>query len=179
MSERVAARGTILETARLRLRRLVPADLDPLGRILDEPEVVRYLGSKETQLAATRQWLEVYDTQGYGMLTAELKATGAYVGRIGFAVQHVDGHDEVEVGWVVAREHWGRGLATEAARALLDYGFRWHRFPRIISLIDPANAASIAVARKIGETHERDVAMFGKPVIHVFVIQAEVHASTA
>lgn len=183
-----AARAPVLETERLCLRRLVPEDVEALGRILDDPEVMRYFGSKENQLAAARKWMDLYETQGFGMLAAEAKlcdppdpesgavpsgrslSPGAFVGRVGFAVQRVAGRDEVELGWLVAREHWGQGLATEAAGALVDYGFRRFGFPRIISLIDPENAASIAVARKLGQTYVRDVAMFGKPVIRVYSI---------
>lgn len=160
---------TVLETARLRLRRLVPEDLEALGRILDDPEVMRYFGTKAAQLAATERGMACYDAQGFGMLAPELKHAGATgsgtcIGRIGFIVQRVEERDEVELGWLLAREHWNQGLATEAARALMDYGFQWHRFPRIISLIDPANAASLAVARKLGATYDRDVCMFGKTV---------------
>lgn len=160
--------NTVLETERLRLRRLVPEDLEALGRILDDPDVMRYFGTKARQLEVTRECMAHYDVQGFGMLAAEYKATGACIGRVGFIRQHVEGADEVEIGWLVAREQWGKGLATEAARALIDYGFTWLGLPRLISLIDPENAASLAVARKLGAICERDVAMFEKPVIHLY-----------
>ena len=161
---------TVLETKRLRLRKLVPADLEAMSRILDDADVMRYFGTKERQLEVTERMMGLYAAQGYGMYAVELKATGGFLGRIGFIVQHVEEHDEIELGWLVAREHWGRGYATEAARALLDYGFGWWKMPRIISLIQPENAGSIAVARKIGAAYERTVEMFGIANIHLYSV---------
>ena len=73
------------------------------------------------------------------------------------------GGSETELGWGLAREHWGRGYATEAARALRDWAFGERGLTRLISLIQPEQPPSIRVAEKLGERHERDVEVRGLP----------------
>jgi RimJ/RimL family protein N-acetyltransferase len=80
-------------------------------------------------------------------------------------------HTEVEIGWMLAREHWGRGYATEAALALRDWGIAERRLTRLISLIRPGNDPSIRVAERIGEHYERDVVMRGLPAL-VYALDA-------
>ena len=73
----------------------------------------------------------------------------------------INGRPEIEIGYRLARAHWGRGLATEAARAVRDYAFDTLRLPRLIALIDPANTASIRVAEKLAMRHESEVVLPG------------------
>ena len=85
------------------------------------------------------------------------------IGRIGLL--YPEGWPGLEVGWLVARSHWGQGLATEGGRAALDYAFETVGAERVISLIRPDNAASIRVAEKLGETRERETELFGAPAL--------------
>lgn len=88
------------------------------------------------------------------------KADHKLIGRCGLIPQLVDGQKEVEIGYLLAKEYWGRGLATEAAVAIRTYGFELG-FNRLISLIVPENIASQKVALKNGMKYEKDTSHAG------------------
>jgi len=90
-----------------------------------------------------------YAKDGHGLWAMILKSTGELIGDCGLTVQDVDGAKEVEIGYHVRRDHWGRGLATEAACACRDYGFSRYA-NRLVSIIRPENLPSRRVAEKIG-----------------------------
>ncbi len=102
-----------------------------------------------------------YARTSVDFLATIYKENGQFIGRCGLLWQVFDDVQEVEVAYTIARPYWGRGLATEAARALKDHGFRDHNFPRLISIIHPDNIASIRVAEKNGMLYERDVEFEG------------------
>jgi RimJ/RimL family protein N-acetyltransferase len=93
-----------------------------------------------------------WQLRGYGMWAVEERSSATLVGRIGF--YELDDWPGMEVGWMLARSHWGRGLATEGARAALSFAFDVLQKPHVISLIRPENVASIRVAEKLGERLE-------------------------
>jgi ribosomal-protein-alanine N-acetyltransferase len=84
------------------------------------------------------------------------KETGKFIGRCGLLPWTIEGQDEVEVAYTIAHDFWGQGLATEAARAILQYGFKKLGLPRLICLIDHENEASKRVAEKIGMKFEKE-----------------------
>jgi ribosomal-protein-alanine N-acetyltransferase len=84
------------------------------------------------------------------------KATNQFIGRCGLLPWTIDGIYEVEVAYTIRKDHWGQGLGSEAAQAILDYGFNQLHLTRLICLIDHDNQASIKVATKIGMTFEKD-----------------------
>jgi RimJ/RimL family protein N-acetyltransferase len=146
-----------LATERLRLRRWRDGDLEPLSGLNADPEVTRWLGdgapmtkeeSAELLARITRHW----DEHGFGLFAAEERASGDLAGFVGlhYPTFLPEAVGEVEVGWRLDRRFWGRGLATEAARASVAYGFADLGLPRIVSLIRPENARSVAVARRLG-----------------------------
>lgn len=96
---------------------------------------------------------------GFGLWALEEKADGQVIGWVGpsHPVFVPKLADEVELGWTLRREFWGRGLATEAARAALPAIFTHLAPPHVISIIHPANHRSAAVANRLGMTHDRDV----------------------
>ena len=149
----------VLETERLALRRLVPDDLDDLAALYADPDVMRFYPSTRTR-EETKQNLDyligMYDERGYGLYATIHKADGRFIGRCGLLDQIVHGAPELEVGYMLDKAYWRRGLATEAARALRDYGFRAFGAPRIISLIRPENIPSQGVALKNGMCHWTD-----------------------
>jgi RimJ/RimL family protein N-acetyltransferase len=104
--------------------------------------------------------LRLRQFRGHGLWAAEEKASGALIGRIG--LQCPDGWPGLEVAWLVARERWREGFATEGARAALGHAFAVLREPRAISLIAPGNAASIRVAEKLGMRLEETRRIAGK-----------------
>ena len=146
-------------TPRLLLRGWRPEDLDGLARINADPEVTRHLGGgrplTRQETAALQARLErEWDEEGFGIWA--LESAGELVGLVGLH-RHRWFPEEVEVGWRLAREHWGQGLATEGARAALDYGFGDLALERVISLIQVENLASRRVAEKLGMRPERQL----------------------
>jgi RimJ/RimL family protein N-acetyltransferase len=150
----------ILETERLLLRHLEPGDLEALFALYRDPEIRRYFPEGTLTLEETREELEWF-LDGHprrpelGLWATIEKASGAFAGRCGLLPWTIEGRDEVEVAYLLGREHWGRGLATEAASAIALHGFTRLGLERLVSLIDPGNLASIRVAERIGMTLER------------------------
>lgn len=158
-----------IETERLLLRPFKLDDAGALFTIYQDPQVMRYVGKAPVTLADERNRLRRhiknhYLRLGYGLLATVLKDTGAVIGRCGFLNWKIEGRQRTEVGYLLARAHWGQGLATEAAQALVHFGFGTLRKRRLISLIHPDNAASIRVALKIGMAYEKDVPIREKMV---------------
>jgi RimJ/RimL family protein N-acetyltransferase len=153
-----------LETARLRLRPFAETDLDALARIHADADTMRYIGEGKT-LNRSETWRAIAGTlghwllRGYGMWGVELKGTHEFIGRVGF--YYPDGWPGFELGWMITREHWGRGYATEGAQAALEYAFTTLKRERVISLIRPANLPSVRVAEKLGATLQGEVELSG------------------
>lgn len=145
----------VLETERLILRRLTPADAEALYRIYHEPDVLKYFAhgppeSIEAERAGIIRHLGHYDRYGFGLWATVLRDSGEMIGRCGLLAQHVDGVDEVEVAYLLSPRFWGRKLASEAARAIRDYGFQTLELSRLISIIHAQNLASKRVAVAMG-----------------------------
>jgi ribosomal-protein-alanine N-acetyltransferase len=142
-----------LETPRLRLRPLVPGDLDRLTAIWTDPEVARLLVTRPKDRAEVAERLAglIELARGFGMWGVELRATGELIGRCGFYPWAPGGAaPEPELAYLLARAHWGRGLASEAARAALDALFRRVDPARVVALVRPEHAASRRVLEKLG-----------------------------
>ncbi|MBX3280403.1 MAG: GNAT family N-acetyltransferase [Acidobacteria bacterium] len=156
-----------LETVRLLLRQWKEEDFDEYARICADAEVMRFLGGKPfNRLEAWRHMAFLvghWQLRGFGHWAVEEKSSGRLIGRMGFL--HPDGWPDFEVGWTLARECWGRGYATEAARRMLDCAFNEMDRDHVISLIHPDNRASINVAEKMGERVEGRTEIFGFPVL--------------
>jgi RimJ/RimL family protein N-acetyltransferase len=150
----------ILDTPRLVLRSLGMEDAPELQVLFSDPEVMRFMeGTRD--LTMTRAWIArhtaFYRTRGCGVWGVERKDGPGLIGYCGLIPQDVLGREELEIGYLLGREHWRQGYATEAAAACRDLAFRRFGVERVISLIAPANAASIAVARRVGMTFEREI----------------------
>ena len=151
----------ILETNRLLLRHLEPGDLDSLFDLYCDPEIRRYIPDAPQTLAEVEEQLDWF-LHGHprhpelGLWATIYKPTNQFIGRCGLLPWTIDGQAEVEVAYTIAQSHWGRGLGTEAAQAILDYGFYTLGFTRLVCLIDEENGASIRVAEKIGMAFEKE-----------------------
>lgn len=157
----------MLETERIRLGEMSPNDADSLLGIFSDPVAMRYYpGAKDR--AQTEDWIEwniaSYRKSGFGLWVARLKASGEFAGQCGLILQEVEGEREVEIGYLFLRRLWGRGLATEAARACRDYATEALGYKRLISLIDPENMASRRVAEKVGMRLEKEIIKWNKPI---------------
>jgi [ribosomal protein S5]-alanine N-acetyltransferase len=141
----------MLETKRLVFREMNLHDVDDLLKVLSDPEAMQFY-PQPFDRQMTQTWIERnierYDRYGVGLWALILKESGELIGDCGLVVQEVDGVEEIEIGYHIRRDLWGRGLATEAALACRDRGFSRLDFDRLISLISPDNIASRRVAQK-------------------------------
>jgi RimJ/RimL family protein N-acetyltransferase len=145
--------ATTLDTPRLRLRQFSAADWPAYAAMCADAETMRYIatGQPQTQDEAWRSiaiFLGHWQLRGYGMWALERRDTGELIGRVGFI--DPPGWPGFELGWLLAREHWGRGYAREAATAALRHAFETLQRERVISLIRPQNLRSIALAEALG-----------------------------
>lgn len=153
----------VLETARLLLRELSFDDLDFMAVMLGDPDVMRHFPAVEDRAGARRSIEKNrarYAADGHGFWLAVDKATAEPVGRIGLLRQTIDGADHAEVAYMVHAPHQRRGYAFEGAIAVRDWAFA-RGYDHVISLIRPENAASEAVARKLGLQPTGHVELFG------------------
>jgi RimJ/RimL family protein N-acetyltransferase len=146
-----------LATPRLLLRRWSEEDAAPLAAVNADPEVMRWIGDgavrtpRETRSGIAQMERE-WEERGFGLFAVELRATGELAGFTGLSVPLFlpELLPAVEIGWRLGRDHWGRGLATEAAAAVLRYGFRERGLDRIVAVSQVGNDASERVIAKLG-----------------------------
>lgn len=155
-------RTHILETDRLILRRFVPADQDALFALYRDPEIRRFFPEGTLTYEETQEELEWFlnghpEQPELGLWATLYKPTGVFIGRCGLLPWTIEGQAEVEVAYLLDKAYWGQGLATEAARGIVRYGFEQLQLPRLICLIDPDHRASRSVAEKIGMTLEKEL----------------------
>ena len=150
----------VCETSRLVLRKFNESDVESLLSFRGDAEVMRFsvVGPETREDIQTKylpSCLKRYSRDGLGQWAVVRKSDDLCVGECGICVQEVDGEREFEISYRLRRDCWGMGLATEAARACRDYGFRKAGLRRLISIIEAENTASIRVAEKIGMTLEK------------------------
>ncbi len=151
----------ILETDRLILRRLLPEDFDELYALYRDPEIRRYFPEGTLTREETKEELDWF-LNGHpahpelGLWATIHKETGRFIGRCGLLPWTIDGRDEVEVAYMIAKDFWGQGLGTEAAQGIVKYAFGQLGLSRLICLIDHENEASKKVAAKLGMTFEKE-----------------------
>ena len=187
----------VLQTKRLILRHFTPDDLDDLAAIYADADVMRFIGDgsvktreqtaammefafTDNRHAWTPQTLErlpqlaraIERDAHFSLWATVYKPDNRLIGRCGLLAWDLDGRKETEVGYVLAKAYWARGLATEAARAIREYGFEKLGFDRLASVIQPANLASQNVARKNGMRCEKRLEHKGIP-IDVYVIDRD------
>jgi RimJ/RimL family protein N-acetyltransferase len=164
----------VIWTERLVLRSFTVDDLDALSELLDDPEVMRYVGkgeargrTREESERTLRTLLEEYERWGHGLLavTTPQENDGRPIGWCGLIRWDLTGAEEVEVAYLLGRPYWGKGYATEAATAVRDFGLGRGGRRRLVSLIYPENHASVRVAEKMGMAYERDVEYFGQRLL--------------
>ena len=154
-----------IETEHLYLRPMIMRDVDDLVALHADPEVSRYLRPFDHDEALERLRRDDSDWReyGHGLLALLASDDGRFLGRVG--LKYWPQFDEAEVGWVLRREEWGHGYATEAARACADWGFREFGYPYLTAMISAENARSIRVAERLGMSRLRDDVLFDLPVV--------------
>lgn len=142
-----------ITTAHLILRPFTIADIDPLHHILSDRDVIRYLPntkprSRDQVESLIAGQLSHWQTYGLGLWVVEWRLKNVLIGWSG--LRHLPETKEVEVAYLLRQAFWGQGLATEAAKACLQYGFVTLELNRIIALTHPENGASQRVIEKLG-----------------------------
>jgi len=152
-----------VETERLLLRQFRQSDLDAYAQMLADPEIVEYF--PDGPLTRDQAWRHMamlighWTLFGYGRWAVELKRTGEMIGRAG--LWFPEGWPEIELGWVIARTHWGNGYASEASAPGLELAFEVLGVSHVASLILPGNRRSIRVAERLGGRFEREMLIGG------------------
>jgi RimJ/RimL family protein N-acetyltransferase len=150
---------TELVTERLLLRQWRLEDLEPFAELGADPEVMRYFPSTHTperSEAVARDFSYGIEERGWGFWAVEVRGGAPFIGFVGLGEPGFEAHftPAVEVAWRLAREHWGQGYATEAARVAVEFGFDELGLDEIVAMTAPANARSRAVMERLGMTHD-------------------------
>jgi ribosomal-protein-alanine N-acetyltransferase len=165
----------VIETPRLILRPFDPvADVADFQRIYGDPLTMEHMnGAKSPEAArlSVERKAARWRTQGYGLWCVVLRQSGAAIGHCGLDLLEPLG--EVECAYLIDRPHWGRGLATEAVRASLEFGFSHLGLRRIIAISEPENPASMAVMARAGMHREDEVTVWGRPFIRWAIVRQE------
>jgi RimJ/RimL family protein N-acetyltransferase len=165
-----------LETPRLHLASWRAEQVPDFLAIASDPEVMRHIGPGQPwDEAKARGFVErqiaAEAAHGFCLWALVERATRYLVGQCG--LQRLGDTGEIEIGWWLARASWGRGLATEAARPVVAFAFERLQVPRLVSIVQPANTASIAVMERLGMRFERRARQgdlgLANPEIEVFI----------
>jgi ribosomal-protein-alanine N-acetyltransferase len=162
------------------MRPFETGDVDDLHRIWIDPGVRKFLWDdriipRETAVAVVESSIDSFAKQGFGLWVICFKADPALAGFGGLRCFVEDGGEEseVEILYGVATEHWGKGIATEAARAFLRYGFEENRLERIYAGADPPNVASFRVLEKLGMKFARRTVVNGLEAVYYVMNRAD------
>lgn len=172
----MTTQSPVLTTARLILRPFTLADIAPLHEIVGVPGIMRYFPRPDppdlerTQRIVAHQ-IDEWATRGYGWWAVTWAADGALLGWCG--LQYLPDTDETEVGYLLGRDWWGQGLATEAARASVAYGFEHFDFAEVIGITHPESVASQRVLQKCGMTFTAATRYFGMDCFRFAVSQTD------
>jgi RimJ/RimL family protein N-acetyltransferase len=163
----------VIRSERLHLRRWRESDLAPFAALNADPAVMEFFPEPLTRAASdalAARLQEHFERHGFGLWAVEIPGVTSFAGFIGLSIPAFEARFTpcVEIGWRLAREHWGKGHAIEGARAALAYGFDRLDLCEIVSFTVPANGRSRAVMERLGMTHDprEDFDHPGLPVGH-------------
>jgi RimJ/RimL family protein N-acetyltransferase len=153
-----------LTTDRLRLRQWRESDVDDFHAFYRDPQSEAVYGKDTSRSDVWRRIALIighWHFRGYGLWALEDRASGTFAGYCG--LWFPEGWDDPEIGWGITPQFRGQGYAGEAASRVRDFGFSDRKLARLVSYINPVNAASIRVAEKLGATRDGEFVMHGKP----------------
>lgn len=159
---------TIADTQRLQLRHFEPEDVFPIALILANLEVMRFSVAGPKTVKQTQQLVDTcraeYQTNGYALYAVIHKEDQRLIGYCGLMPQIVSDVQEVELGYRLHPAYWGRGLGTEAARAVVKYAADTLKLTRLVAVIEADNIGSVQVALKVGMHKEAETEWRGLSV---------------
>ncbi len=152
----------ILETERLYLREYEDGDFDKLAEIYLDEDVMRYIGkggavtlNQKDKEIILKHLSKSYKEWGFGIWSLIEKESNSFIGNCGF--NKLKNSDEIEIAYLLAKNYWGKGYATEISKAALEYGINKLNLKRVVALAYPENAASINVIKKLGMKSEGEI----------------------
>ena len=165
----------MLETLRLILRPFRESDQKPVFAMRSDAEVMRYIREPHKNIEETIRWITLissrWDKDGIGFCSLTEKETGNFLGWCGLWQLVENG--EIEVGYAIAKSHWGRGLASEAAERFLQYGFNDLNLDKIVALAREENTASRRVMEKLGMQFDYIGTFYGRELVHYEITREE------
>ena len=166
----------MFETKRLIIRQFTLDDLDKLIALRSDDEVIKYLGGRRLQnpeAIAKRLdfYIDCYRRFGYGMCAMIWKESGEMFGWSG--LQPLEETGEIEVGYGMIKEFWGKGIGFECALAWLEYGFEQAALERIVAVASPENKASWRIMEKCGMKYEKTETHYGVECVFYVISKDE------
>ncbi|HUQ34543.1 MAG TPA: GNAT family N-acetyltransferase [Pyrinomonadaceae bacterium] len=171
-----------VETERLRLRAFTPEDLNDLHLIFGDPQVMKYISGgtprsrEETEIGMGRT-IEGWQRRGFGFWAVTSKDDDKLIGYCGLIL--LENTTEIEVAYGFKRSQWGKGFATEAARACLRFGFEELKLERIVAVVNHGNVASQRVLEKLSMTYRREVHHYGADLMYYDISSADYNPDVA
>ncbi len=165
-----------IETDRLIVRSVQETDFEPLATLWTDPEVTYYMGGPrnyEEVLKTLREDAQLSPRPIFDLWPVVEKETGQIIGDCGILEKEIDGRNQYEIVYVLAKLAWGKGFATEVASSLKDHAFNELGLKRITALIDPDNQKSEMVATKIGLRYEKDTVRPNGKTMRLFALNIE------
>jgi len=169
-----------IETKRLLLRQVTSADLDAWAeRVFADPEVVRFMPKRDmTPLQraerAFNNYNRLWEERGIGGWVITDKKDGEFIGSI--EIEYLDDTDEYELGYCMRKDYWGRGISTEAARAVVRFGFENANLNRIMAVVVPENTASWKVLEHVGLVYEKNARYYDLDVVYYAITHGQFKA---
>lgn len=151
----------MLETTRLLIRKFTKDDLNDLHEMNSNPEVMKYIFGRPLALEESQKYLDIYfDTYqkypGLGNFAAFEKETKKFIGWVCLR-PYPDDNNEIEIGYRLNKQSWGKGYASELAQKMVDYGFHQMKLKEIMAIVNPENAASKNVLAKAGLKYIKNI----------------------
>lgn len=158
-----------IETERLLLRQFTMDDLDDLYFIYSHPDLSKYLSNEQPlrldqTRAAINSITECWRQHNFGVWAVVYKEDRKLIGHCG--LKFLENTPEVQIGYLLLKDYWRRGLGTEAAAAVLKYGFEVVKLERIVAIAKPENIASRRVMEKVGMKYEKDAYYYDNDVVY-------------
>ncbi|WDV44172.1 GNAT family N-acetyltransferase [Clostridiaceae bacterium M8S5] len=158
---------TKIETKRLMIREFIDSDIDNLYALLSDPKVMQYCSGVMNRVEA-KKWLEsimkYYSEYGYDYFAVIEKSTGKFIGQSGIIKQKIDDELIDCVAFMITKDKWGMGYATEVGKACISYGLQNLNIKKLYATVENDNRASQAVLKKLGMTFERESYFYGNKV---------------
>jgi ribosomal-protein-alanine N-acetyltransferase len=170
-----------IETRRLLLRHFTPDDADELYRIYSHPDLFKYMSNEKPLLweqarALINSLIENWQQHHFGVWAVVYKKHNKLIGHCGF--KFLENTREIQMGYLLLKSYWGRGLGTEAADAALKYGFEIGELERIVAIAKAENIASRRVMEKVGMKYEKDAYYYNNDVVY-YSLMREAYQSNA